>query len=401
MDEKTIDRVVAEEMAKAHERIAQRLRASAESTENLENCTQSQADFDGEEKEIKKIRRPIKMNGVEHWISADSEQEYAEKIMALVSGSAEEPAAPQKQGHPFGLFLDTWMDAFKFHHDHVKHSSDGTSERNARLHIKPYLGHLCVEERTTADVQQMLNHLDGTVESNRKVLSLVRHALDYAVEQHLININPAASSSLNVKGKKSVKTEPYTVEQMQYLVAHIRDLEKPQDRAWLAIMCYGCVRPEETLGLRWGDVDLKQRQFNILRAVTHPDRNAPVCKEVKTETSIRHFTLPPEVFSLLVPGKADEWIVGGSKMMSYTAVSKMCQRIKRQTGADFPIVPSRFRTTVATDIYEQTKDLVLLQNAGGWASAAVPLKYYAKGRSSTSVATQAIHGLYHPNAGQA
>ena len=50
---------------------------------------------------------------------------------------------------------------------------------------------------------------------------------------------------------------------------------------------------------------------------------------------------------------------------------------------------------MATDIYEETKDLKLLQSAGGWASPDVPLKYYAQGRSSSSAATTAVRSLYH------
>ena len=64
-----------------------------------------------------------------------------------------------------------------------------------------------------------------------------------------------------------------------------------------------------------------------------------------------------------------------------------------------PITPERFRTTVATDLYEQTGDLKLLQAAGGWTTAAVPLKYYAKGRSTTqaaSIAIQAVYGVPQP-----
>ena len=37
----------------------------------------------------------------------------------------------------------------------------------------------------------------------------------------------------------------------------------------------------------------------------------------------------------------------------------MCNRIKRDTGFSENITPIRFRTTVLTDLYDQTKDIKL------------------------------------------
>lgn len=39
----------------------------------------------------------------------------------------------------------------------------------------------------------------------------------------------------------------------------------------------------------------------------------------------------------------------------------MCDRIKRDTGFTENITPIRFRTTVLTDLYDQTKDIKLAQ----------------------------------------
>ena len=73
----------------------------------------------------------------------------------------------------------------------------------------------------------LLNHQTGTLESNKKVLSMVKRALDYAIDQGLIQNNPAASSLLNVTGKYSTRTEPYTVEEMQSMVQPSEDSNNP------------------------------------------------------------------------------------------------------------------------------------------------------------------------------
>ena len=241
----------------------------------------------------------------------------------------------------------------------------------------------------------LLNHQTGTLESNKKVLSMVKRALDYAIDQGLIQNNPAASSLLNVTGKYSTRTEPYTVEEMQYMVKHIEDLKNPYDKNWMLLMTGGCFRPEEVLGFQCQDVNRTTGTFFVRRVVTHPDRNQPVVKEAKTEQSVRTIQLNAEDVAQMTFGKPTDWVVGGADCLSYTQVRKMCVRIRREMKADFTITPRRFRTTVATDIYEETKDLKLLQSAGGWASPDVPLKYYAQGRSSSSAATTAVRSLYH------
>ena len=96
----------------------------------------------------------------------------------------------------------------------------------------------------------------------------------------------------------------------------------------------------------------------------------------------------------MTPVRPDEWMVGITRPMSYEMVRKMCQRIARDIVSPVRIVPERFRTTCATDLYEQTKDLKLLQAAGGWSTPTVPLKYYAKGRGTTEAAAEAFSAVY-------
>ena len=86
------------------------------------------------------------------------------------------------------------------------------------------------------------------------------------------------------------------------------------------------------------------------------------------------------------------------KPLSYTQVRRMCNRIKRDTGFDENITPIRFRSTVLTDIYDQTKDIKLAQYAAGHTTSAMTLKYYVKGRETYAGAATAAEHAY--NVGQ-
>ena len=80
--------------------------------------------------------------------------------------------------------------------------------------------------------------------------------------------------------------------------------------------------------------------------------------------------------------------------MSYTQVRRMCERIKRDTGFEENITPIRFRTTVLTDIYDQTKDVKTAQAAAGHASPTMTMRRYAKGRDGVRRSSQVIDQVY-------
>ena len=58
------------------------------------------------------------------------------------------------------------------------------------------------------------------------------------------------------------------------------------------------------------------------------------------------------------------------------------------------ITPIRFRTTVLTDLYEQTGDIKLAQAEAGHTTPAMTLKYYVKGRKTSEQAAAAIQRIY-------
>lgn len=72
-------------------------------------------------------------------------------------------------------------------------------------------------------------------------------------------------------------------------------------------------------------------------------------------------------------GKKHAFIIGGDKPLSYQQIRRMRGRIKKDTGFNDDIVPRRFRTTVLTDLYDQTKDIKQTQAAAGHTTADMTL----------------------------
>ena len=339
----------------------------------------------------KKIRREVTLNGTRVWVTADTEQEYANKI-ARLSGAHPEI---RKQGHKFADYAYRWFEFFA--KPNVEEVTAITYKRQLDNHIVPVLGDRNIEDITVLDVQTVFNGM-GPVsrETKNKVKTVLNQIFKMAEEDRLIAYNPLHSTTLRIKGASSVSTEPYSVSEMRFFASRMDMIEEPEDRAWFALSISLPLRPEEVLGLRWKDIDEQRRILHVRSTITHPDRNQPEFKEyTKTESSARELVIAEWLLSYLPErGRPLDFVIGGSIPLSYTRVRRMRERIARQISYDGVITPRRFRTTVATDISDMTHDLKLVQRMLGHATPQMTLKHYDKGRSTAIDAADAIRKCY-------
>lgn len=339
----------------------------------------------------KKIRRPVVINGVKTWVSADTEQEYAEKLLKLFIPAA---AMPQQTQHDFEAYAWKWYEIFS--KPNVSYVTGLTYRRQLQYHILPVFKGKTLEEITTADIQAFFNSMGNSIAkaTKNKARSVLNMIFNQALDDGLIEKSPMASRNLRIKGKPSTETEPYSVENMKYLINHVDFITSEQDRAYIMLAALHPLRPEEVLGLQWQDVDFSTMTLCVRRAVTHPSRNRGVVGEPKTEASKRVISLVPQIQKYLRPGQPQDFVLGGKQPLSYTQVRKMRIRIQKEINFPEPIQPRRFRTTVLTDIYDMTKDIKSAQAAAGHTTAAMTLKYYVKGRGTANNTAAPIAQAY-------
>ena len=339
-----------------------------------------------------KIRRKVKINGEEKWIRANSEQEYADKIAELYQVCSVTVQSSQGCEHNFGEYVSKWFDLYS--KPNIEQSTAETYRRQIDNYLIPALGTLSIEEIEPDTLQELFNSISGAKSSKMKVRLVLNMVLENAVEDGIIQHNPLKSRKIRITGNESRVTQPYSVEQMRYLVSHISAVARDEDRMYLAIQALHPLRLEEVLGLKWEDVNLDKMTITVRRAVTHPKRNAPEVKTPKTAASVRTVGLSAIAKQYLSLGNAKHFIFGGETPYSYQRVRRMCERIQRDTGFDERITPIRFRTTVLTDIYEQTHDVKAAQHAAGHTTAAMTLKHYIHGRSDCQCVADSIDKAY-------
>jgi integrase len=359
---------------------------------NLENRIErnDHSQLQEEEEMGKRIKRKVTINGADRWVSADTEQEYAENVARLMSRVI--PIAGQPHRHNFRAYAEKWFATYS--NPNIARATAHSYQHQLSSNIFPWLGEIDVEDVTVDHIQTLFNDSNTAKASKAKTRMVLNMIFEMALDDGIIAKNPMKSKRLRITGQDSRPTKEYTVEQMQYLVSHISMITHSADRAYLALQALHPLRLEEVLGLKWSDVDREHMQLHICRAATHPTRNMPEVKSLKTKASVRSVGLSRIALEVIGNGEPNEFIVGGEKPLSCMQVRRMCERIQRDTGFEDKITPIRFRTTVLTDIYDQTKDIKQAQAAAGHTTAAMTLKHYVKGRNGTREATSAIERAY-------
>ncbi len=334
-----------------------------------------------------KINRTVTVNGVKRWIHCNTEQEYCDRLAKLF---CKEPQSEVK--HLFSEYALNWFETYS--KPNIATATVKLYSHLLTYHIIPAFEGMAVEDIRADDIQRLFNGMDTSKETKYKVKRLLNQVLNAAVDDEFLVKSPLKSDRIKITGAESTTTATYSVEQMQYLVQHIGDIQSAQDRTYMAIQALHPLRLEEVLGLKWSDIDLEHMSLSVNRAVTHPTRNQPEVKDTKTKSSVRTIGLSQLAVSYLTPGRADEFVLGGNSPLSYTQVRRMCERIQKDTGFTEKITPKRFRTTVLTDLYDKTRDIKLVQAAAGHTTAEMTLKHYVKGRGNVVKSAAAIESAY-------
>ena len=93
----------------------------------------------------------VGLNGQQVWVTASTEQEYAEHVALLLTGGSNQ--ASVKKGHDFKVYAEKWFEVFS--KPNVEKVTAITYERQLNNHLIPTFSGMTLEEITTADVQAM------------------------------------------------------------------------------------------------------------------------------------------------------------------------------------------------------------------------------------------------------
>jgi len=198
------------------------------------------------------------------------------------------------RGITVGSYLDQWLSETA--RPRVRRWTYLGYEVHVRLHLKPTLGDIRLEQLTPLHVQALLNRKlqDGlSPKSVRYIRGTLRNALNQAVRWGLVSRNAAAL--VDPPRVERYEIKPFTPDEARSFLSAIRG-----DRleALYSVALTMGLRQGEALGLRWREIDLELGYLRVSKQLQRIDGKLQLV-DPKTVGSRRTLVLPSSIVAKL------------------------------------------------------------------------------------------------------
>jgi len=190
--------------------------------------------------------------------------------------------APEACRENVAGFLTRWLASKK------KHVSSSTYEgyrKIVELRLVPALGTVMVVDLKRKAVRDWLDTLQVSNKTLSNIQSCLRSALNDAVEEELVEINPLAAWTYARKGLvKEDDVDPFSPDEQRAILAALEG----QACNLVQFAFWTGMRTSELVALDWGDVDWLRGEVHVSRAMTQASSGkAEVTKTVAGKRSIK------------------------------------------------------------------------------------------------------------------
>lgn len=238
-------------------------------------------------------------------VLAKTKTECMEKLKKLQETCGGKSNEKLRSDMLFGDWLDFWYQNYS--KPKLRPTTQMGYENAIYKHIIPALGKIPLPELTTNDLQQFYGKLKkegrlirkelyGEGVSDRTLWSChtrIRTALDRAVQDGLIRMNPAADCKLPPQNAKEMKV--LSREEMQKFLVQAK--EEGYFELFLLELATG-LRRGEVLALQWDDLDFVTGELRIQRQVYRASGEL-VISAPKTKAALRTIVLPSSLVEVL------------------------------------------------------------------------------------------------------
>lgn len=262
----------------------------------------------------------------------------------------------------FREYADTWFKTYK--EGILKPTTVMGYKSNLKRHIYPAIGNLELSAITTEDIQQFLiDRKELAKNTLHTMLVLISEVLDAAVEDKLIERNPAASKRVFIPSEKKTERDALTREQLMDIIRKVSNLENPTQKRFISLLLFTGMRRGEVLGLRWEDIDVNEGFISVTRAVSYTT-NQPIISTPKTKNGIRKIPIDPQLIQLLQPMETSGYVIGGDAPYTKTVFVRMFNQIRDKIDLH-GATPHVFRHSYLSMLNQAGVDPKTIQAIGG------------------------------------
>ena len=231
--------------------------------------------------------------GVFEYRAAFPDSKMAEKF---------DPEPTQSETVSVGEYLDKWLDRQKLER---KASTYDTYRKIVIGKLDPWFGKLKLAELKRKQVREKLAAYPAGNKTLGNIQSVLRAALDAAVEDDLIETNPLAGYTYRKKAapKDDDEIDPFDRDEQAAILAALEG----QGRNMVQFAFWTGLRTSELVALDWGDVDFLRGMVRVSRALT---QHADEPEVTKTTAGRREVKLLQPALEALMAQKAHTYLAG-------------------------------------------------------------------------------------------
>lgn len=207
----------------------------------------------------------------------------------------------KQQAETYQDVYDLWIEQYE---RTVEESTFIKTTGVFRNHILPALGQYKIDKLNIDVCQRHVNVWATKLKKFRMVKSYAAKVLDFAIKRGYIQVNPFALIDMPNNLKNTYDYDVYefenfyTKEQLNTFLKYMRQENNFKAYTLFRLLAYSGMRKGEALALNWNDVDFKENEIRINKALSRGKDNVLYIKATKTRTA-RTLTMDPETMDIL------------------------------------------------------------------------------------------------------
>ncbi|QSB10855.1 site-specific integrase [Lysinibacillus fusiformis] len=232
----------------------------------------------------------------------------AELALARIKLEISKGTFRKVQAETYQDIYDLWIRQYE---KIVEESTFVKTEGIFRNHILPHLGLYKIDKLNVEVCQEHVDKWANKLKKYRIIKSYAAKVVDFAIKRGYMQINP-----FKLVDMPKIKKEPlelvkevdenfYTREQLNKFLDYLKKENKPKVYVLFRLLAYSGMRKGEALALNWKDIDFKNDEIRINKAISRGKDNKLYLKTTKTG-SIRTIKMEKETMRTLALWKKQQ-----------------------------------------------------------------------------------------------